>query len=158
MQVERLGRAVRVAGEALSRGDIRAVAPFIKAVETLDRYQSLARETAPRRPKKTAGDALVMKTVVERIREQVLEECRREAAGGGVAAAAPRPDPSPGADGDPAAVPPPLAAELQPASPPPDPSPRTEEAPAAALPPAPELRSPLPHSAPPTSPWGTWAC
>ena len=158
LQVERLGRAVRVAGEALSRGDIRAVAPFIKAVETLDRYQSLARETAPRRPRKTAGDALVMKMLVARIRAQVLDECRREAAAG-AAPAAPPPDPGPGADEDPGAVPPPLAAELHPAPPPPDPGrpldpgPGAEEAPAAAPPLFPGLQSALP----PTSPWGTWA-
>jgi hypothetical protein len=154
MQVDRLGRAVRVAGDALSRGDLRAVAPLIKAVETLDRFHSLARETAPRRPKKTAGDAFVMKMLVARIREQVLEECRREAAGAGAAAAAPPSDCAPGADGNPAAVPPPLAHELQPAPPPPDPSPGAEIAPAAARP---ALRPAVPQSAPPPSPWGTWA-
>ena len=34
MQVDRAGRALRVAGEALAEGDVRAVAPFLKAMET----------------------------------------------------------------------------------------------------------------------------
>ena len=55
MQIDRLGQALRVAGDALAEGDIRAVAPFIKALEKLDHYQSLAREAAPRR-EVTAGD------------------------------------------------------------------------------------------------------
>ncbi len=37
MQIDRLGQAMRVAGDALVRGDVRAVAPFSKAVENLDR-------------------------------------------------------------------------------------------------------------------------
>ena len=44
MQVDRIARAMRVAGEALARGDVRAVAPFLNAVEKLERYQTLARE------------------------------------------------------------------------------------------------------------------
>jgi hypothetical protein len=56
MQIDRLGQAMRVAGGALARGDVRAVAPFIKALEKLDRYQSLAREAAPRRRNMTGGD------------------------------------------------------------------------------------------------------
>ena len=47
MQIDRLGQAMRVAGDALARGDVRAVAPFLKAMEKLDRYQSLAHEVAP---------------------------------------------------------------------------------------------------------------
>jgi hypothetical protein len=134
MQIDRLGQAMRVAGDALARGDVRAVAPFIKALEKLDRYQSLARETAPRRGKATR-DSVVVQTLVERIRRQVLDECRREAAETAAAAAARPPDPSPGADGAPA-VAPPLALELQPAAPPPDPSP-ADGGPAAVAPPLP---------------------
>jgi hypothetical protein len=157
MQVERIGQAVRVAGEALSRGEIRAVAPFIKAVETLDRFQSLAREAAPRRPKQTASDEFVRKELVARIRAHVLDECRREAAAE-AAAAGPAPDRSQGVDGNPDIVPPPLAAELQPALPSPDPSAGAEIGPAAAAPPlAAALPPAAPHSAPPPSPWGTWA-
>ena len=79
MQIDRLGQAMRVAGDALARGDVRAVAPFIKAVEKLDRYQSLAREVAPQRRKPNDGDQLVMQTLIARIRRQVLDECKREA-------------------------------------------------------------------------------
>ena len=61
MQVERIGQAVRVAGEALARGEIRAVAPFIKAVETLDRFQSLAGEAG--RLERTKPNILIIKVV-----------------------------------------------------------------------------------------------
>jgi hypothetical protein len=107
MQIDRVGQALRVAADALAEGDIRAVAPFIKALEKLDHYQSLAREAAPRRGKVTANDSQVMKLLVDRIRGQVLDECRREAA---AEAAAP--------DEACAAAAPPLAPELQPAPPP----------------------------------------
>jgi hypothetical protein len=39
-----------------ARGDVRAVAPFIKSLEKLDRYQSLAREAAPRVRKSPTRD------------------------------------------------------------------------------------------------------
>jgi hypothetical protein len=140
MQIDRLGQAMRVAGDALARGDVRAVAPFIKAVEKLDRYQSLAREVAPKRRNMDDGDELVMQNLVARIRSQVLDECRREAEHA-VAAAAAAPAPAP--DEVPA-VAPPLAPEPQPSAPAPAP-----EAPAAIAP-------PIAHSHP-VSPWGTWA-
>ena len=149
MQIDRLSHAMRVAGDALARGDVRAIAPFIKALEKLDRYQSLARWTAPR-PKTTDGDKLVMQTLVARIRSQVLDECKREAAEAAAGAVAPLPDPSPGVDRSLAAVAPPLAPELEPAAPPPDRRPEAHGAPAAVTPPlAPEIQ--------PFSPWGTWA-
>ena len=141
MQLDRLGQAMRVAGDALARGDVRAVAPFIKAVEKLDRYQSLARQVAPKRRNMSDGDKLVMQTLVARIRSQVLDECRREAEQAVAAAAAAR---APAPDGAPAAVTPPLALEPQPIALAPEP-----EAPAAVAPPI--ARS---H---PVSPWGTWA-
>ena len=47
MQVDRLGFAMRVAAKAMDKGDIRAIAPFIKAVGELDGYQAMARELAP---------------------------------------------------------------------------------------------------------------
>jgi hypothetical protein len=141
MQIDRLGHAMRVAGDALARGDVRAVAPFIKAVEKLDRYQSLARQVAPKRRNMSDGDTLVMQTLVARIRSQVLDECRREAEQAVAAAAAAR---APAPDGAPAAVTPPRALEPQPIALAPEP-----EAPAAVAPPI--ARS---H---PVSPWGTWA-
>jgi hypothetical protein len=167
MQIDRLGQAMRVAGDALAQGDIRAVAPFIKALEKLDRYQSLAREAAPRQRRVTANDSLVMKTFIDRIRRQVLDECRREAAETTSAPAAPAPAldaavaspvspelhsaaPAPAWGEAPAAIaPPPLVHELQPAVPPPDPNPGMDGASAAG---APRLAG-----SHPVSPWGTWA-
>jgi hypothetical protein len=55
-------------GDALARGDVRAIAPFIKAVEKLDRYQSLARQVAPKRRNMSDGDELVMQNLAARIR------------------------------------------------------------------------------------------
>ena len=47
LQIERLGFAVKVAGEALAKGDIRAIAPYIKAIDQLDAYQTRAHKAAP---------------------------------------------------------------------------------------------------------------
>ncbi len=142
LQIDRLGQAMRVAGEALARGDVLAVAPFINALEKLDRYQSLAREAAPQTRKTTARDSVVLQTLVARIRSQVLDECRREAAA--AVAAAPPLDPNPAPDESAAAIAPPLAPELEPAASLPAP----DEGPAVAPPLAPVQ---------PDSPWGTWA-
>jgi hypothetical protein len=51
LQIERLGFAVKVAGGALANGDIRAIAPYIKAIGRLDHYQAIA--ARPRRGLKT---------------------------------------------------------------------------------------------------------
>ncbi len=48
MQIDRLGWALRVAAEKMAEGDIRAIGPFIKAIDRLDRYQALARRTGTR--------------------------------------------------------------------------------------------------------------
>jgi hypothetical protein len=48
MQIDRLGRAMRVASDALARGDVRAIGPFIRVIDRLDRYQTLAHERAAR--------------------------------------------------------------------------------------------------------------
>ena len=42
LQMDRVGEAMRVAGEALSRGDLKAVGPFLKAVAQLDDYRHAA--------------------------------------------------------------------------------------------------------------------
>ena len=160
MQIDRLGQAMRVAGDALARGDVRAVAPFIKVVEKLDRYQSLARELAPKRQNMSDGDKLVVENLVARIRSQVLEECRTEAEQAVAAAAAvPAPD-----EGD--AVAPPLAPEPQPAAPPrrrklPSPS-RRRWPPSFSLPRRPgaggrRRRRPSGRARPSRQPWGTSA-
>ena len=109
MQIDRLGKAMRVAGEALARGDIRAIAPLVKVLERLDHYQTLARQTAAR-PGMSEGDSLVVKTLVDRItrmaKDEFEEERRKE-----VEAAAP----TRASDGAPAGAAPPVAPEPQPA-------------------------------------------
>jgi hypothetical protein len=39
LQLERLMPALRLAGEAIGRGDIRAIAPLIKVIDRMDRHQ-----------------------------------------------------------------------------------------------------------------------
>ena len=47
MQIDRLGQAMRVAGDALARGDVRAVAPFLKAMKS-STATSRSRTRSPR--------------------------------------------------------------------------------------------------------------
>ena len=68
VQIDRLGFAMRVAGEALAKGDVKAITPFIKVIDRLDRYQELANEAAPRR-RRTPEDALVIREMIRRIRD-----------------------------------------------------------------------------------------
>ena len=90
MQLDRLGRAMRVAGDALARGDIRAIAPFIRVIDRLDRYQTLAAQTAarPEAVVDRAGDQMIVDSVFARVRRTVLEEMRTQAAESDAAAAA----------------------------------------------------------------------
>jgi hypothetical protein len=67
MQIDRLGWAMQVAAKAMAEGDVRAIGPFIKATDRLDRYQELARESATREHT-SEGDRLVMQELVRRIR------------------------------------------------------------------------------------------
>ena len=68
LQLDRLGYAMRVACEKLAQGDVKAIAPFVKVIDRLDRYQELAREAA--RPRtRTPEDAVVMQEIIRRIRE-----------------------------------------------------------------------------------------
>jgi hypothetical protein len=67
MRIDRLGWAMRVAAEKMVRGDVRAIGPFIKAIDRLDCYQELARETTKKWPAAEA-DQLVMQELVARIR------------------------------------------------------------------------------------------
>ena len=39
LQLERLGPALRLAGEAVKRGDVKAIAPLIKVLDRLDKHQ-----------------------------------------------------------------------------------------------------------------------
>jgi hypothetical protein len=57
MQIDRLGWAMRVAAEAMAEGDVRAIGPFIKAIDRLDRYQELARRTGTQ-PNTSEADAV----------------------------------------------------------------------------------------------------
>ena len=115
MQIDRLGRAMRVASDALARAGIRAIAPFIRVIDRLDRYQTLAAETAarPEAVVDRAGDQLVVNSVFARARRTVPEELKTQAAESDAAAAGPPPEP----DGDPAAIAPPVVAEAQEAPP-----------------------------------------
>jgi hypothetical protein len=87
IQIDRLGRAMRVAGDALARGDIRAISPLIRVMDRLDRYQKLT-ETAPR-PKtvdQRAADRIIMDSLIARVKHRALEEgLRREAPEGDAA-------------------------------------------------------------------------
>jgi hypothetical protein len=42
LQLDRLAPAVQLEAEAIAAGDISAIAPFLKALDRLDRYQSVA--------------------------------------------------------------------------------------------------------------------
>ncbi len=137
LQVERLEFAVKMAGEALAKGDIRAIAPYIKAIDRLDAYQTRARKAAPQPSHE--GDALVVKMLVDRIERGVKAKM--------AAAAAASPDPvaahEPVIEAEP--TPPPIEPE----------SPVAAEAPATAaapVPPPPESDTNL-DVAPPPACW-----
>ena len=66
MQIDRLGWAMRVAAEAMAEGDVRAIGPFIKAIDRLDRYQELARRTGTQ-PNTSEADLAVIRSIVARI-------------------------------------------------------------------------------------------
>ncbi len=114
LQIERLEFAVKMAGEALAKGDVRAIAPYIKAIDRLDAYQTRARKAAPQ-PSQQA-DALVVEMLVDRIRLGVEAEMAAAKSPGPAAA------PDPGLEAE--AAPPPDAPE----------SPAAAEGPAAAPP------------------------
>jgi hypothetical protein len=110
MQIDRLGRAMRVAGDALARGDIRAIGPFIRVIDRLDPYQALAHETAAR---PSPVDDEVVQSIVARLRgmarAELAEERRREAPEADAARAGPPPEPN----GHPAVIPPPVTSEAE---------------------------------------------
>jgi hypothetical protein len=115
MQIDRLSRAMRVASDALAQGDIRAIGPFIRVTDRLDRYQALAQETKPWPT--PAEDQLVVQQLVARIRRQVEDELaekhRKEAEAAAASAGSAAPEPI-----GTCAVAAPAAAEAE-ASPPP---------------------------------------
>jgi hypothetical protein len=81
LQIERVCRAVQVAGDALKRGDVRAVASFLKAVEKLDRYHSLARRTSLWPQMNATGDGLLMKMLADRFKDEEDMETAEATAG-----------------------------------------------------------------------------
>src|SRR5271165_3840371 len=113
MQIDRLGRAMRVAGDALKKGDIRAISPFVRVIDRLDRYQTLVSKAAAgeKRTVDPASDKLVIDTLLARLKRQAREELRMEAEGEAPAGSPLEPPPEP--HGDSAAVPPPVVAEAQ---------------------------------------------
>ena len=42
LQLDRLAAALQVAAEAVAAGDVRAIAPYLKVIDRLDRYQTVA--------------------------------------------------------------------------------------------------------------------
>ena len=72
LQIDRLGFAMRVAAEAMANGDIRAIAPFVKAVGELDGYQATARELSPKASRQDvdAADRLVIAEMMRRLQNR----------------------------------------------------------------------------------------
>ncbi len=78
MQIDRLGRAMRVASDALARGDIRAIGPFIRVIDRLDRYQTLVHENAAHPT--PVEDQVVIQALVARLTHSAkAKESGREA-------------------------------------------------------------------------------
>ncbi len=145
LQLDRLGFAMRVASAALASGDVRAVAPFVKVIDRLDRYQELAREAAPQR--NTEADALVVKEIVRRIRGAYDHELKAGAKAAALVHATPDASLNADAVSAPDAV---LAADT-------DLVPETDLGAGAALgavpPPAPETEAAPPPPLEPGAPW-----
>ena len=67
LQLDRLGHAMPVAREALAQAHVKAIAPFVKVFDRLDRCQALfSRGAEPRRRRRDAGKA-VMKELAARV-------------------------------------------------------------------------------------------
>ncbi len=141
LQIERLEFAVKMAGDALAKGDVRAIAPYIKAIDRLDAYQTRARKAAPQ-PSQEA-DALVVEMLVDRIQLGIEAEMAAAKSPGPAAA------PDPGMEAEAA---PPLAGPdgpIAPAAPPAAAAPPAEPASAVVAAPAPPAAGAEP-SPPPT--------
>jgi hypothetical protein len=78
VQLARLEPALKAAGEAVAQGDVRAIAPLMKVLDRLDRYQKSAERTKP--AASGEGDKLVISELKRRFREQFEEELRQEQA------------------------------------------------------------------------------
>jgi hypothetical protein len=118
VQLDRLSFAMRVASEALAKGDVKAIAPLIKVIDRLDHYQARASEAAPRR-RRTEADQVVLNEFVRRIRRDYAHELARSRAGQPAEAPPPaQPDATLAADAPPAVEPqldpPPAPAAVEP--------------------------------------------
>ena len=70
-QIERLGQALKVASEALARGDVKAIGPLLKVMDRLDRYQPFAR--APMAQRNSGFDLAAVKSIIGRALELEAE-------------------------------------------------------------------------------------
>jgi hypothetical protein len=89
LQLGRLAPALRAAGEAVAEGDVRAIAPLVKVLDRLDRYQKTARtiRADDKRKRRPARDEVVMAELKRRMRESVVQELAAEGAAQQAAAA-----------------------------------------------------------------------
>ncbi len=96
-QLARLGPALKAAGAAVARGDVRAIAPLMKVLDRLDHYQKSAEakrgEAEP--AQLTAGDELVLSEIRRRLRREIEQELREEQTARQAAEAQSRADASP---------------------------------------------------------------
>jgi hypothetical protein len=65
LQLERLMPALRLAGEAIARGDIRAIAPLIKVIDRMDRHQQTVVAKHYYGPEERQGDVPRSVEIVE---------------------------------------------------------------------------------------------
>ena len=80
MQLDRLGWAMRVAADAMAAGDVRAIGPFIKAIDRLDRYLPLTRrpeDEDDQRRRLHAADHLVLSELRRRMEEGIRQGVAR---------------------------------------------------------------------------------
>ena len=101
IQIDRLGSAMRVAAEKMAEGDIRAIGPFIRAIDRLDRYQDLARR--PRRRPTREEDLAIVRSLVARFQGAPGSGPSAQAPGAGRDAVETEAPPSPKAGAAPAA-------------------------------------------------------
>jgi hypothetical protein len=93
-QLARLGPALKAAGEAVAQGDVRAIAPLIKVLDRLDRYQKSAEAARPR-ARSSRSDPVVISELMRRLRRGFEEELRQDQAARQAAEAQSRGDASP---------------------------------------------------------------
>ena len=77
LQIDRVCQALRVAGEALKRGEVRAVGPFLKAVEKLDGYHSLAQVLGAPSYNFPVSDERLREMAIDRFGAEFAEEDER---------------------------------------------------------------------------------